>query len=80
MTTFSEFRSFLNRLGFSLAQADKAWVFRHRAEGMLVFRAYRDDEVVDERDLRSARKFLDLRGILDATGFDASVHHASTPA
>jgi hypothetical protein len=35
---------------------------------------------VDQRDLQSTRKFLDLRGLLDATDFDTFVQEAGTPA
>jgi hypothetical protein len=45
-----------------------------------VFRRYAEGEAVDERDLRSTRKFLDLRGLLEAQDFDAFVQEANTPA
>jgi hypothetical protein len=78
--SFAELRRLLHWLGFSEKRAEAAWVFHHRTEGLLVFRLYDEDEAVDEGDLRSTRKFLDLRGLLDATDFDTFVQGASTPA
>ena len=46
----------------------------------LVFRLYGEEESLDEGDLRSTRKFLDLRGLLEAKDFDTFVQQASTPA
>lgn len=77
---FSELQSFLSALGFSASRADAAWVFNHRTEGLLVFRLYREDEPVAAQDLRSTRKFLDLRGLLEAEEFDTFIQRASTPA
>ncbi len=77
---FAEFRAFLQRLGYSERRTEGAIAFTHPREGMLVFRVYRDDEAVDDRDLRTTRKFLDLWGLLDAAAFDAFVTRASTPA
>jgi hypothetical protein len=78
--SFAELRRFLNGLGFAEKRAEAAWVFHHPSEGLLVFRAYGDEEAVDEGDLRSTRTFLDLRGLLDAKDFDTFVQQASTPA
>ena len=72
--------AFLNGLGFSAKSADAAWIFHHRTEGLLVFRLYGEEETVEERDLRTTRKFLDLRGLLEAKDFDTFVQGASTPA
>jgi hypothetical protein len=58
----------------------RPWVFHHASEGLLVFRLCADDEAVDEGDLRSTRKFLDLRGLLEARDFDTFVQQASAPA
>jgi hypothetical protein len=77
---FEELRRFLNRLGFSDKRAEAAWVFHHDTEGLIVFRLYGEEEAVDERDLRSTRKFLDLRGLLAANDFDTFVQEASAPA
>jgi hypothetical protein len=41
---------------------------------------YRDDEEVAARDLLSTRKFLDLRGLLEAVDFDAFLQRATTTA
>ncbi len=78
--TFGEFRRFLNGLGFSEKRAEAAWAFQHRTEGLLVFRLYADEEAVDERDLHSTRKFLDLRGLLEAKDFETLVQKTSAPA
>jgi hypothetical protein len=77
---FVDFRRFLVGLGFTEKRAEKAWVFHHPSEGLLVFRLYGDDEAVDDGDLRSTRKFLDLRGLLEARDFDTFVQQASAPA
>jgi hypothetical protein len=77
---FADFRRFLNGLEFAAKRAETAWVFHHCTEGLLVFRLYGDKEAMDERDLQSTRKFLDLRGLLDAKDFDTLVQEASTPA
>jgi hypothetical protein len=78
--SFAEFRRFLNGLGFAAKCTEAAWVLHHRTEGLLVFRLYAEEEPVDERDLLSTRKFLDLRGLLDAGDFDAFTQESSTPA
>jgi hypothetical protein len=77
---FAELRRFLNGLGFKVKQTEGAWIFHHPVEGLIVFRLYREDEAVDEGDLRSTRMFLDLRGLLDGKNFDAFVQRATTPA
>jgi hypothetical protein len=77
---FAELRRFLNGLGFKDKRAENAWVFHHAEEGLIVFRLYREDEAVDEGDLRSTRMFLDLRGLLDGKDFDDFVQRATTPA
>jgi hypothetical protein len=78
--SFGELRRFLQSLGFAEKRTDAAWVFEHRTEGLLVFRLYADSEPVDERDLRSTRKYLDLRGLLAVQDFDTFVQGASAPA
>lgn len=80
LISFAEFRQFLNGLGFSEKRAESAWVFNHPSEGLLVFRLYGVEELVDDRDLRSTRKFLDMRGLLEGQEFDTFVQNASTPA
>jgi hypothetical protein len=45
----------------------------------VVLRLYGEDEAVGGRDLRSIRRFLDMRGILDANEFDVFVERATTP-
>ena len=78
--SFAEFKRFLQSIGFSDKRAEAAWIFHHATEGLLVLRLYRPDETIDEGDLRSTRKFLDLRGLLEAKDFDAFVQEASAPA
>jgi hypothetical protein len=77
---FAEFRAFLQKLGYVEERTDNAVVFRHPREGLLVFRSYQEGEVVDTRDLLVARKFLDLRGLLDTATFDAFLMGATTSA
>src|SRR5262245_27096387 len=69
--SFAEFRRFLKGLGFAANRAEAAGILHHPTEGLLVFRLYGDDEAVGEGDLRSTRKFLDLRGLLEGKDFDA---------
>ncbi len=80
MIPFAEFRSFLEGLGYQVKRTDEASVFHHTREGLLVFRLYEEQEPVDTRDLLSTRKFLEWRGLLDATAFDAFVQRATTSA
>jgi hypothetical protein len=46
--SFAEFQRFLNGLGFSEKRAQRAWVFHHDTEGLLVFRLYGPSDAVDE--------------------------------
>jgi hypothetical protein len=78
--SFAELRRFLHGLGFAEKRSASAWVLHHPTEGLLVFRLYDEDELVDEGDLRSTRKFLDLRGLLEANDFDVFLQQANTPA
>jgi hypothetical protein len=77
---FAEFRTFLGHLGFVEKSAPKGRVLEHPEEGLLLFRFYRDDELVLPRDLLRTRKLLDLRGLLAADDFDAQLLRADTPA
>jgi hypothetical protein len=77
---YPEFRDFLQRLGYKEKRTDAANVFQHPEEGLLVFRVYRDEEAVDERDLLTTRKFFDLRGVLDPAAFDSFLLDATMPA
>lgn len=71
--TFSELSTLLKGLGFRLHRNEKAWVFKHPKEGLIIFRLYGDNEAVDQGDLWSTRLFLDYRGILPEKDFDAFV-------
>jgi hypothetical protein len=77
---FAEFRAFLQKLGYVEKRVPKGRVFEHPKEGLLLYRYYRDDEPVFSRDLLSTRKFLDLRGVIEADDFDAALLQANTPA
>jgi hypothetical protein len=77
---FADFRAFLQRLGYVEKSAATARVFKHPEEGRLLFRRYRDDEAVEMHDIVYTRKFLDLRGVIDADEFDATLLRADTPA
>ena len=77
---FGELRSLLRDLQFVEKATDAAWVFRHAKEGLLVFRRYADDEPIDQSDLISARKFLDMRGLCSSEDFEAFLRHRTTPA
>jgi len=80
LVPFAEFRRFLQGLGYAEKRAPNAWVFLHPEEGLLAFRLYHDDEPVGSRDLLSTRRFLDLRGVMEADDFDATLLRTSTPA
>jgi hypothetical protein len=79
---YSEFRRFLLGLGHGYKEAttDKAHVFHRAGKDMLLFRLYRDDEAVSERDLLSTRTFLDWWGYLEPADFDAFLERATTSA
>jgi hypothetical protein len=77
---FAEFRSFLQRLGYVEKPYPNGRVFLHPEEGLLAFRSYREDEPVSARDLRRTRTFLDLRGVIEADDFDATLLRADTPS
>jgi hypothetical protein len=78
--SFAEFRQVLTGLGYRITRSETAWVFHHSTEGLLVFRLYAETEPVDEGDLRSTRRFLDLRGLIAAKDFDASLGKSAAPA
>jgi hypothetical protein len=77
---FAEFRAFLQGLGYVPKRHPTGSVLRHPEEGLLIFRKYRDDEAVDLQDLVFTRKFLDLRGVIEAEDFDATLLRADTSA
>ena len=58
----------------------KGRVFEHPEEGLLLFPFYRDDEPVAPIDLMSTRRFLDLRGTMEADEFDETLLRANAPA
>jgi hypothetical protein len=75
---FAEFRRFLLGLGYREKRTDAAEIFYRADDDMHVFRRYRDDELVGQHDLHSAREFLDFRGYLDAADFDTFLERANT--
>ncbi len=79
---YSEFRQFLLGLGYGYKEAitDKARVFHRSGQDLLLFRLYRDDETVSERDLLNTRMFLDWWGMMEPDDFDAFLKRATTTA
>ena len=77
---FAEFRDLLTRLGYVEKRVPKGRVLEHAAEGLLLFRFYRDDEPVAPIDVLSTRRFLDLRGVIEADEFDEALLRANKPA
>ncbi len=80
--SFAEFRRFVLGLGVGYKETctDSARVFHRDGKDMLLFRLYRDDEQVAERDLQSTRSFLDWWGFLEPEDFDAFLERATTTA
>lgn len=76
----AEFTRFLNGLGYKPKRTEKALIFHHPSEGLIAFRVYGEHERMDERDLQSTRRFLDLRGLVEKDDFDEFVRKASAPA
>jgi hypothetical protein len=77
---FAEFRGFLEHLGYVEKAYPNGRVFLHPDEGLLAFRFYAEDEPVHPRDLLSTRRFLDLRGLIEADDFNARLLEADKPA
>lgn len=71
-TTFAELRQFLHDLGFKedLVQ-EKFHRFQHDpSDTRFIFRPYRPSDLVQQGDLVAVRRFLDVRGLMDAEAFD----------
>jgi hypothetical protein len=77
---FADLRRFLQGLGYTEKCTDSAHVFHRAKQDLLFYRRYRDQEMVDQRDLLNTRKFLDSWGLLDESDFDAFLERANTPA
>jgi hypothetical protein len=77
---FSEMRQLLRELGYREKTADNAYVFHRAKKDLVVFRKYEATEAVDWGDVVSTRKFLDMRGILDAEEFDSRLEPKAKPA
>ena len=77
---FADFKAVIERLGFVEKRVPKGRVFKHPEEGLLLYRGYHDDEPVDLGDFVYTRRFLDMRGVLDAEEFDTALMRADTPA
>jgi hypothetical protein len=78
--TFDEVRRLLLEIGYQEKTTDNAHVFHRNKKDLVVFRLYRPTETLDVGDVLSTRKFLDMRGILDAADFDAFLETMSKPA
>jgi hypothetical protein len=73
-------RQLLLDLGYEEKKIENAHVFRRAKNDLVVFRRYNADEQIDWGDLVSTRRFLDMRGILDAGEFDSIVGPKVKPA
>ncbi len=77
---FADFKAVIESLGFAEKRVPKGRVFKHPEEGLLIYRFYRDDEPVDLGDFVYTRRFLDMRGVIEADDFDTALLRANTPA
>jgi hypothetical protein len=77
---FTELKTLIERVGFVEKRVPEGRVFKHPEEGLLIYRRYGDHETVDMSDIVFTRKFLDMRGVMEADEFDAMLLRANTPA
>jgi hypothetical protein len=77
---FSEMRHLLRELGYREKTVANAHVFHRAKKDLVIFRRYDAAEAVDWGDIVSTRKFLDMRGLLDAEEFDARLETKVKPA
>ncbi len=68
---FAEMRRLLQGLGYKEKLVDNAHVFFRSKTDMVIFRRYDDGEAVWSGDISTTRQYLDLRGIMDGSDFDA---------
>jgi hypothetical protein len=71
--TFATLKKLLERLGFQeavLPSGHVALSYAKKKDWLLVFRAYRPDEVLDWADLAKTRRFLVEWGLIEEDGFD----------
>lgn len=78
--SFSEFRHFLEQLGYRHKRVQRGEVFIIDRSRMLYYRQYNDDEAVRPRDLASTRSFLDDWNQMEPDAFDAFVAAEAKPA
>ena len=77
---FDDMRRLLQHLGYQEKTTKNAHVFHRAKKDLVIFRRYGANESVDWGDVVSTRKFLDLRGILEASEFDAILEPQVKPA
>ena len=77
---FSEMRQLLHDLGYQERIVENAHVFHRANKDRVIFRRYDAAQDIDWGDLVSTRKFLDMRGILDAQEFDTRIEPKVKPA
>jgi len=75
---FADLKQLLMDLGFTSYRKDRFWIFKHEtSEALFAFRAYRSNERVTLRDLRSVQVQLDWRGMMSEKTFDDYLHKAT---
>jgi hypothetical protein len=57
--SFAELRHLMSRLGYAVKRAKNASIFHRSGEHFIILRLYDEAEKIDERDLRTTRRFLD---------------------
>jgi hypothetical protein len=77
---FDEMRRLLRGIGYKEKITENAHVFHRAKKDLVIFRRYDGNESVDWGDVVSTRKFLDMRGILEASEFDAFLDPQAKPA
>ena len=77
---FRQIRQLLLDLGYTEKKIENAHVFYRAENDLVVFRRYKLGEHINWGDLVSTRRFLDMRGVMDAEKFDAILTPKSKPA
>jgi hypothetical protein len=78
--SFADLRRLLESIGYRHKHTDGGEVFYISRDRMLLFRCYRDDDTVRDRDLRSTKSFLDDWNQMQAADFDAFLESKTRPA
>jgi hypothetical protein len=71
--TFAALKTLLERLGFQeaiLPGGHVVFSYARKNDWLLVYRAYRPDEVLDWADLAKTRRFLVEWGLIEEDAFD----------